>query len=62
MADPTYIDPDREAWEIFKSLPKGERIQMLNLVKLKPLAEYPQDHPDHGRGKTGLEEIGRAHV
>lgn len=55
MADPTYIDPDRDAWEIFKSLPKGERIQMLNLVKLKPLAEYPQGHPEHGKGRTGLE-------
>jgi uncharacterized protein (DUF1330 family) len=51
----SYIDPDREAWEIFKSLPKDEPIQMLNLVKLKPLAEYPQDHPDHGKGLSGLD-------
>ena len=51
----SYIDPDRQAWEIFKSLPKDEPIQMLNLVKLKPLAEYPEDHPDHGKGLTGLD-------
>ena len=41
----SYIDPDREAWEIFKSLPHDQPIQMLNLVKLKPKAEYPADHP-----------------
>ena len=51
----SYIDPDREAWEIFKSLPKDEPIQMLNLVKLKPLADYPQGHPDHGKGLSGLD-------
>jgi uncharacterized protein (DUF1330 family) len=50
-----YIDPDREAWEIFKSLPRGEPIQMLNLVKLKPKAEYPPDHPDHGKDLSGLD-------
>lgn len=48
-----YIDPDREAWEIFKSLPRGEPIHMLNLVKLKPKAEYPPGHPDHGKDLTG---------
>ncbi len=51
----SYIDPDREAWEIFKSLPKDEPIQMLNLVRLKALAEYPEGHPDHGKGLTGLD-------
>jgi uncharacterized protein (DUF1330 family) len=50
-----YIDPDREAWEVFKSLPRDQPIQMLNLVKLKSRAEYPEGHPDHGRDLTGLE-------
>jgi uncharacterized protein (DUF1330 family) len=50
-----YIDPDREAWEVFKSLPKDQPIQMLNLVRLKPKAEYPADHPDHGKDLTGLD-------
>lgn len=50
-----YIDPDREAWDLFKSLPRDQPIQMLNLVKLKPVAEYPADHPDHGRGLSGLD-------
>ena len=50
-----YIDPDREAWEVFKNLPRDQPIQMLNLVKLKPQAEYPEDHADHGKGLTGLD-------
>lgn len=50
-----HIDPDKEAWGLFKSLPRDQPIQMLNLVKLKPLADYPEDHPDHGKGLTGLD-------
>jgi len=50
-----YIDPDREAWEMFKTLPRDQPIQMLNLVKLKPAAEYPEGHPDHGKDLTGLD-------
>lgn len=50
-----YIDPDRQAWEVFKSLPKDRPIQMLNLIRLKSKAEYPPDHPDHGRDLSGLD-------
>jgi uncharacterized protein (DUF1330 family) len=50
-----YIDPDRQAWEIFKSLPRDRPIHMLNLIKLKPRADYPPDHPDHGKDLTGLD-------
>jgi uncharacterized protein (DUF1330 family) len=50
-----HVDPDRQAWELFKSLPRDEPIQMLNLIRLKPRAEYPADHPDHGKELTGLD-------
>ena len=50
-----YIDPGRDAWEVFKSLPRDQPIQMLNLVKLKPQADYPEGHPDHGKDLTGLD-------
>ena len=50
-----YIDPDRQAWEIFKSLPRDQPIQMLNLVRLRDFAAYPPDHPDSEKGWTGLE-------
>lgn len=54
MAD-VYIEPDREAWAMFKGLSADEPIHMLNLVRLKPVAEYPADHPDHGKPLSGLD-------
>ncbi|MFN3584539.1 DUF1330 domain-containing protein [Phenylobacterium sp.] len=50
-----HIDPEREAWEVFKSLPRDEPIHMLNLIRLKPKADYPAGHPDHGKDLTGLD-------
>lgn len=55
MPETGYIDPDRQAWDLFKSLPRDQPIQMLNLIRVKPLADYPADHPDHGKGVTGLD-------
>jgi hypothetical protein len=50
-----YIDPSRETWQAFKDLPRDTPIHMLNLIKFRDLAEYPEDHPNHGRGLTGRE-------
>ncbi len=50
-----YIDPAREAWDLFKSLPRDQPIHMLNLVKLRAEAAYPEGHPDHGKGFSGLD-------
>lgn len=49
------VDPLREQFDAFKALPRDTPIQMLNLIRLKPMADYPQGHPDHGKGLTGLE-------
>jgi uncharacterized protein (DUF1330 family) len=49
----SYIDPDREAWEAFKGLPRDQPIHMLNLVRLKAKADYPPGHPDHGKDISG---------
>ncbi|WP_293677267.1 DUF1330 domain-containing protein [uncultured Phenylobacterium sp.] len=51
----SYSDPDRQAWEVFKGLPRDQPIQMLNLIRLKPRAEYPEGHPDHGRDLSGAD-------
>ena len=51
----SYIDPGREAWDLFKSLPRDQPIQMLNLIKLRARAAYPEGHPDHGKLLTGQE-------
>ena len=49
------IDPLRAQFDAFKALPRDTPIHMLNLIRLKPLADYPADHPDHGKGLTGLD-------
>lgn len=49
------IDPTREQFDAFKDLPRDMPIQMLNLVRLKPFADYPVGHPEHGKGHSGLE-------
>ena len=55
MSTTASIDPTRAQFDAFKALPRDAPIQMLNLIRLKPLADYPPDHPDHGKGLTGLE-------
>lgn len=50
-----YIDPSRENWQAFKDLPRDRPIHMLNLIKFRDLAEYPEGHPNHGKGLTGRE-------
>ncbi|MDX5392553.1 MAG: DUF1330 domain-containing protein [Pseudomonadota bacterium] len=50
-----HIDPDRQAWALFKDLPRDEPVHMLNLVRLNAVAAYPEGHPDHGKGLSGLE-------
>ncbi len=54
-----HIDPEREAWEVFKSLPRDRPIHMLNLIRLKDRAEYPHGHPNHGDGASGREAYRR---
>ncbi|PKB24900.1 hypothetical protein B0I00_0079 [Novosphingobium kunmingense] len=50
-----YVDPDRENWQRFKDLPRDRPIHMLNLIKFRDLAAYPEGHPSHGMGLTGRE-------
>ncbi|HVP83258.1 MAG TPA: DUF1330 domain-containing protein [Rhizomicrobium sp.] len=49
------IDPLREQFDLFKSLPRDTPIHMLNLVRLREKAEYPAGHPDHGKNLSGLD-------
>ena len=45
-----HIDPTREAFQIFKDLDRAEPIQMLNLLRLRDRATYPD-----GREASGAE-------
>jgi uncharacterized protein (DUF1330 family) len=47
------VDPTRAQFDAFKALPRDTPIHMLNLIRLRPLADYPPGHPDHGKGLTG---------
>ena len=49
------IDPTRAQFDAFKALPRDAPIHMLNLIRLRPLADYPAEHADHGKGLTGLD-------
>ena len=49
------VDPSRAQFDAFKALPRDEPIQMLNLIRFKPLADYPEGHPDHGKGVSGAD-------
>jgi hypothetical protein len=44
------IDPTRPQFDAFKALPRDQPIHMLNLVRVRPLAVYPEGHPNHGKG------------
>ena len=48
-----YVDPTREAFDVFKSLPRDTPINMLNLVRFRDLAAYPDGHEHAGKGWTG---------
>lgn len=63
MMDECYIDPTRESFAAFKSLPRDAPIHMLNLLQFREQADYPSDHACAARGLSGAEayrEYGRA--
>jgi uncharacterized protein (DUF1330 family) len=45
-----HVDPNREQFEEFKSLPRDKPIMMLNLIRLNDRADYPD-----GTNATGAE-------
>ena len=47
------VDPSRAQFDAFKALPRDEPIHMLNLIRLRERADYPQGHPRHGMGDSG---------
>ena len=56
MTDTTgAVDPSRSQFDAFKALPRDTPIHMLNLIRLKARADYPADHPDHGKLMSGLD-------
>ncbi len=57
-----FIDPSPVHWKAFKDLPRDEPIHMLNLLRFRDEAEYPEGHEHHGNGWSGrraYEEYGK---
>ncbi|MCE8537448.1 DUF1330 domain-containing protein [Ruegeria pomeroyi] len=50
-----YIDPDRAQFEAFKALDRDHPIEMLNLVRFRDHAAYPEGHALAGAGLSGAE-------
>jgi len=62
MSNPVYIDPSPANFAKFKSLPRDEPINMLNLLLYRDHAEYPEGHEHAGKGWSGrraYEEYGK---
>ena len=57
----TYIDPSRQNFARFKSLPRDTPIRMLNLVRYKAEATYPEGHVNAGKGMSGREAYAEYH-
>lgn len=58
----TFIDPSPGNFQAFKDLPRDEPIHMLNLLRYRDLAEYPEGHEHRENGWSGrraYEEYGK---
>jgi uncharacterized protein (DUF1330 family) len=50
-----WIDPTREAFESFKALPRDAPIHMINLLRFREAAAYPDGHALAAGGLSGAE-------
>lgn len=50
-----HIDPERAQFDAFKALPRDTPIHMLNLVRFKDKATYPEGHKLAGAGLSGAD-------
>ncbi|MEE9433966.1 MAG: DUF1330 domain-containing protein [Sphingorhabdus sp.] len=53
MTEEHFVDPTREAFDAFKALPRDTPINMLNLIRYREHAGYPEGHEHAGRGWSG---------
>lgn len=50
-----HIDPTRAAFDIFKALPRDTPLNMLNLVRFRDVADYPDGHEHADKGWSGAQ-------
>lgn len=54
-----HVDPTREAFAEFRALPSEGPIQMLNLIRFRERAAYPEDHPQAAEALSGAQAYRR---
>ena len=54
-----YVDPAAGQMDAFRDLPVDVPIEMLNLIRYRDLAEYPDDHACAAEGLFGAEAYRR---
>ncbi|MGM0583077.1 MAG: DUF1330 domain-containing protein [Pseudomonadota bacterium] len=59
MTDERCVDPTRAQFQAFKDLPRDHPIEMLNLVRFRDRAAYPDGHPYAAEGLTGAQAYAR---
>ena len=50
-----FVDPTRARFRGFRWIPSTGSIKMPNLVCLRPIAAYPEEHEVYGQSVSGLE-------
>jgi uncharacterized protein (DUF1330 family) len=63
MTEDIYVDPSPENFAAFKALPRDMPIQMLNLLKFRAVAHYPDGHSHAAKALSGAQayaEYGRS--
>ena len=53
-----FVDPTREVMALFRGLPLDRPIAMINLLRFRETAAYPEDHAEAGAGHTGAKAYG----
>lgn len=53
MAEDIYVDPTRASFDAFKALPRDVPINMLNLLRFREHAQYPEGHANADKGWSG---------
>ena len=55
MTEDSFIDPSRANFDAFKALDRDAPIEMLNLVRFRDKAAYPEGHECAGRELSGAD-------
>jgi uncharacterized protein (DUF1330 family) len=59
MTEERFVDPTRAQFQAFKDLPRDHPIEMLNLVRFRERAEYPDNHPYASENLSGAQAYAR---